>query len=804
MIGNYLKVAFRQMIRYRFHTLVNLTGLAVGIACVLFISLYVYDEMSYDRFFIKGENIYRVGQEGRIGEREILVVTTPSPLAQTLREEFPEILAATRLYRSINTVLSYGEKSFLENRYYYTDPDFFKVFSYRLLRGNPENILQDPHTMVISESAARKYFGNDDPVGKVLHEADGNDYTVTGVMEDAPGNTHLRIDFLASSSTFPLLENNNWLIDNFYTYIRARDGTEQKELERRIRLLLDRYFGYQLVKSMGLENSGELTGTSVHFFLEPVRSIYLNSKAPMQIEPVGNISYIRFFSLLAAFILILAYVNFTSLSTARSFTRAREMMVRKVMGSQRRQIIWQIMTESVLLSLLAFFIALTLVELLLPIFNRLSGKSLTMLAFENWLLLPSAVTLTVLMGLFSGGISALTYSSPGILHVLRGKIRLRPRHMWLRTGLVIFQFSVAIGLVISTLVIYQQLQFIREKKLGFERENVLVVDRAYGLESKMEAFALELKKLPGISSSSLMSTLPGMDGWNTVIVRKHQAPSDQVIQARLLAGDNGMFETLGLKLIEGKPFASSSYSDTISVILNETAVNNLGLEYPVGEYLHPAGSWNKYTMKVTGAVTDFHFRPLNEPIGNLIITDRWMMTPRYVVARIDPQYKEFTLKEVADRWERMTAGQPFSYFFLDDSFREWHQSEIRMGELFTIFSVLSVIIACVGLLGMVSFLAGQRTREVGIRKAMGAGPGQIIRIFLREFLIWFLVAAVLAWPLAYLGMKNWLQNFPYRASFPWWTMGLAALITVVAALLTVGYQTWMASRRRITDTIRHE
>jgi len=792
------------MIRYRFHTLVNLTGLAVGIACVMFILLYVYDEMSYDRYFIKGENIYRVGQEGRIGEREILVVTTPSPLAQTLREEFPEILAATRLYRSINTVLSYEEKSFLENRYYYTDPEFFKVFSYRLLRGNPENILQYPNTMVISESAARKYFGNEDPVGKVLHEADGNDYMVTGVMEDAPGNTHLRIDFLASSSTFPVLENDNWLIDYYYTYIRTRDGTDQKELERRIRLLLDRYFGYQLVKSMGLENSGELTGTSVHFFLEPVRSIYLNSQAPMQIEPVGNVSYIRFFSLLAAFILVLAYVNFTSLSTARSFTRAREMVVRKVMGSHRLQIVGQIIIESILLSLLAFFIALTLVELLLPIFNRLSGKSLTMLAFENWLLLPSAVTLTVLMGLLSGGVTALTYSSPEIFHVLRGKIRLRPRHMWLRSGLVIFQFSMAIGLLISTLVIYHQLQYIREKKLGFDRENVLVVDRAYGLESKMEAFALELEKLPGVLSSSLMSTLPGMDGWSAVIVRRHHAPSDQVVQARLLAGDNEMFETLGLKLIEGKPFASFSYTDTISVILNETAVNNLGLEYPVGEHLHPAGEWNKYTMEVTGVVSDFHFRPLNEPIENLIITDRWMMTPRYVVARIDPEYREFTLKEVADRWERMTAGQPFSYFFLDDSFREWHQSEIRTGELFTIFSVLCVIIACVGLLGMVSFLAGQRTREVGIRKAMGASPYQIVLVFMREFFIWFLVATVLAWPLAYLGMKNWLQDFPYKASFPWWTMVLAVLITVVAALLTVGYQTWMVSSRRITDTIRQE
>ncbi len=803
MFQNYFKVAVRNMIRYRFYTLVNLIGLAVAIACVLFISLYVYDEMSYDRFHLQAGNLYRVGQAGEVKGREILTITTPAPLAETLQEEFTEITGATRLYRSMNTVFSYGDSSFLENRYYYAGPEFFRVFSYRLLEGDRDSALILPNSIVVSQSAARRYFGPEDPLGKVLHEADGTDYKVTGVMEDPPGNTHLHIDFLASESTFPLLGSNNWLSDNYYTYIRTREGTDRKELEKKIQVLLDKYFGPQMLRNLGMD-SLNTSSTPVHFFLEPVRSIYLNSKAPLQIEPVGNISYIRFFSILAAFILILSFINFANLTTARSFTRAREIGMRKVMGSQRHQIIRQILTESVLLTLIAFVVGLTLVELLLPYFNRVSGKNLTMLAFENWELLPTVILLVVLMGVLAGSFAAISHTSFRIMDVLRGRIVGGPGHVWLRAGLVVFQFSIAIGLMISTIVIYKQINFIQHKDLGFKKENVLVVDRAYGLEEKMGLFVREIQRVPGVLSASLVSSVPGMDGWHSLYIRKGVDTVQEVYRFRSLSGDDRLFKTLGLEYLMKKPPDILPGSDTLPVVLNETAARSLGWKDPLGRIIYPLGIPRKYPMEITGIVKDFHFQSVREPIENLVILDHWFYLPYYVAIRLRPEGLQQALKGTARLWEKLSSGQPFSYFFLDTNFDRLHQAELRTSELFTIFSVLCIIIACVGLLGLASFLAEQRTWEMGIRKVAGAGVREVLLLFMRDFALWILLSNLIAWPVAYLAMHRWLENFAYHVSFPWWTLPACLGISFLAGMVTVAFQVVTASSRQVAETIHHE
>ncbi len=481
MFRNYIKIALRNIFRYKGYSIINVLGLAMGMASVLLIILYIADEFSYDRFHKNAKDIYRVGSYGNIGDMEFKGTTTPAPLAKALMDDYDEVIYATRFLEGINTVITYKNQSFFETKYLYADTNFFKVFSFLLIKGDPETALKEPHSMVVSESTAKKYFGNKDPIGEILHEADGNDYRITGVAKDPPNNSHFHFDFLASINTFNWTSNKNWLNDAYYTYFLLQKDFPIKKLKAKLPEFAARYIGPQLKEQLGVDlKQWDSSENSYNFIFEPLTSIYLRSNATPQIEPVSDIRNIFFFTIITIFILILAIINFTSLTTARSITRAREMGMRKVMGSRRRQLVIQLLTESVFVSFAALIMALVIVELFLPTYNHIVDKVLSVRYLKQWFIIPILVITTIGIGLLAGLYSSVTISSFRTVSILHGSLGNGHKKNWYRNGLVVVQFFIAIVIIISTIVVYSQLNYIANKELGFNKKNLLVIGGSEG------------------------------------------------------------------------------------------------------------------------------------------------------------------------------------------------------------------------------------------------------------------------------------------------------------------------------------
>lgn len=807
MFQNYFIIAARNLSRNRGLSYINIAGLAIGMACFILIFLFVGDELSYDRFHEKASRIYRIGLKGNIGDRKFIGSTSQAPLARTLLEEFPEVEASTRIQPGINTVITYEEKSFFETRYLYVDSSFFKVFSFPLVRGNPATALARPHTMVLTESTAEKYFGDEDPLGKILHEADGNDFMVTGVAMDVPKNSHFHFDVLASIKTLPDSEEENWLRDYIYTYIVLKEGYSPVQFEAKLPEFMKRHVGLQISEGLGITfDDWEASGNSMNFYLDPLITIYLHSEASHQIEPIGDITYVYFFSIIAFFILLLACINFTNLTSAKSAIRAREVGMRKVMGSSRGKLIIQFLAESTFMTVIALLFSLVIVELLLPLFSNLSGKELSIQYLSNWFVFPGFLLLIIGVGLLSGSYSAFSISSFKVLPVIRGEVTSGARRAWFRSGLVIFQYAISIAIIICTVVVYQQLQFIRNKKLGFRKEHVMVIDRAYGLDEKVTVFKEEILKHPGAFYGSITSAIPGMSGWDGAVFQREDSPSEELFHFRLLRGDYELLNTFGYELVQGRFFSEELPSDSMAFIINETAARDLGLKDPIGKKIVEVteGLDDRMEHEVIGVVKDFHFNSLRDPIENLVIFIPRFNFPRYMSFRIDSRQSKELIKHAEKTWIKMVPDQPFHYFFLEENFNALHQTEQRTGRVFGVFSLLAIFIASLGMLGLASFMAEQRTKEIGIRKVLGASVYQIVQLFSKEFFLWGLIANLLAWPVAYWVMDSWLQNFAYRPTMPYWAFFVAASIALFFAILTISVQTIQAALKNPVRSISYE
>ncbi len=809
MFKSYYKIAGRNLSRYKGFSFINIAGLSIGMACSILIFLFVGDELSYDRFHEKATRIYRVGQKGNIGDRKFIGSTTQAPVARTLVEEFAEVETATRIQPGINTVITYEEKSFFETRYLYVDSSFFDVFTFPLVKGNPETALVKPYTMVLTESTARKYFGDEDPIGEVLHEADGNDFMVTGVAKDVPENSHFHFDVLASIKSLPDSEEENWLRDYLYTYIVLKEGYPPDKFEAKLPGFMERHVGPQIQEGLGITLADwEASGNSMNYYLDPLTKIYLHSEATHQIEPIGDITYVYFFSIIAFFILLLACINFTNLTSAKSSMRAREVGMRKVMGSNRGKLIVQFLAESTFLTALAFLFSLVIVELMLPLFNNLSGKALSIHYLSNWYILPGFLVLIIGVGFLSGSYSAFTISSFQVLAVIRGEVNTGSKRAWFRSGLVIFQYAISIVIIICTIVVYQQLEFIRSKKLGFMKEHVLVIDRAYGLEDeeKVIVFKDEILKHHGALHGSVTSAIPGMSGWDGTVFQREDSPAEELFHFRLLRGDYETLNAFGYELLEGRFFSEEFKSDSMAFIINETAAKDLGFKDPIGKKILSIteGVNERTAHEIIGVVRDFHFNSLREPIENLVIYFPRNYFPMYMSFRIDSKQTKEILKHAEKTWKKMVPDQPFRYFFLEDNFNALHQTEQRTGKIFGVFSLLAIFIASLGLLGLASFMAEQRTKEIGIRKVLGASVPEIISLFSKEFILWGLMANLIAWPAAYFVMKIWLQNFAYRVSMPYWAFFATALIALFFAIITVSVQTIHAAMKNPVKAISYE
>ena len=806
MFRNYLKTAIRNLLRHKGFSFINIAGLALGMASCILILLWVLDERSYDRYHKNADQLYRVVVKGKMSNREIHFATSPAPLARALVDEFPEVLRATRLLRSRNVLVRYREKHINESLILYTDPNFFDVFSIPLIEGNPKEALDLPNSVVITKKAALKYFGSQDPMGKTLTLNNHTDFRITGLAQDVPANTHFHTEFFASLVTIPDSRNQNWFSNPYHTYIVLDEEASAEELQDKLPEIITKYMGPLAKKVMGITMQDfQSSGNTFGYFLQPVIDIHLHSDLEYELEPNGSIIYVYIFSLVAMFILMIACINFMNLSTARSATRAKEVGVRKVLGSDRPKLIKQFLTESVLLSFLSLLFAVGIVVLLQPFFNALSGKQLDSVLCNSWALLPGLIAVILLVGFFAGSYPAFFLSSFQPSSVLRGIKTAGIKSIRLRNGLVVFQFAISIMMLVGTFVVYHQLEYTRNKKLGFGKEQLLVIQHAGSLSRNKEAFRDQMLKTPGIMNLSYSNGIPGRHLGDFTHVAEGATARDMV-RMFLLYADFAYLDTLRMEMIEGRYFSRDRTADKNSVILNETAVAALGMKNPLGKRLvrgsPESGKSELYT--IIGIVKDFHFESLHRKIRPLAMYLLPEEDARYVSVRLRPENFPQTLASVKKKWNAFVSGQPFEYFFLDDDFDRLYKAEKKVGELFSTFAVLAILVACLGLFGLASFTAEQRTKEIGIRKVLGATVSNIILLLTKEFSKGVLLANIIAGPAAYFAMNRWLQHFAYRISIGPWIFFLAAFMTFFIALITVSFQALKIATTNPVDALKYE
>ncbi|MBN1273522.1 MAG: ABC transporter permease [Candidatus Aminicenantes bacterium] len=784
MLKNYIKVALRNIKKNKIFSFVNLLGLALGISCSLLIFLYVQHEVSYDRFHDQAEHIYRIVTEWKVEGESHIYQTTAAPVAPALLNDYPEVQKAVRIKKT-GAVVHYGDKSFVERGIFMVDPDFLEMFTFPLKRGNPETVLDNPYSLVITENMADKYFGDSDPLGQKLSLWNDYEFEVTGVAANVPKNTHLNFDFLLRFDFYKILSQYNYLESwgswNFLTYILIQKDYPVSEFEEKTTDFIKRYRGADSTNP---------------------QKLYLTPLLKINLETYGKMRYIIFFTAIAVVILLLACVNFMNLSVARSSTRTREIGLRKVIGAKKGQIVKQFLGECLILAILALPAALLLVHLFLPSVNSLLKTNLQLAYLQNITFILGIIGITVLAAFLSGIYPSFYLSSFRPVQSLQGEIKSKPRAYGLRSFLVVFQFTVSIILIICTLTIHHQLKFIQEQKLGFNKNflvNVPVLGD--GLQTKSELVKAELNKNPKILGASISSFSPG--NFPNQSVSWEGQKDDEELMMAWYSVDHDFIKTFEIEIVEGRNFSRQFSSDVQSAyILNEAAVKTFGWPNPIGKEFKvekaglPMG-------RVVGVMKDFHFASLYQDIKPLALILEPQGGYNYSI-KIDAQNMEDTLTFIEKTFRAFAPHMPYIYSFMDDKIAEMYVEDERLGKLFNSFSVIALIIACMGLLGLASFSTLRRTKEIGIRKILGASVSGIIFKLSHEFTKWVVVANIIAWPVAYFAMNRWLQNFAFRTGINIWVFVLSASFVLLLAIITVIYQAIKAATANPAHSLRYE
>jgi len=807
MLKNYLKIALRNFLKHKGFSFINVFGLAVGVACCLLILLFVIDELSYDKYHQKAERMYRAGLYGFISGNEFNGVVTCAPMAQTLVDEYPEVEAATRARNYGFPVFRYGDKVFSEEKVFWVDPSFFDVFTVSFIQGDPETALLNPETIVLTRSMARKYFGEEDPLGKSINADRRRDYLITGVIRDVPRNTHFHYDFLASLSTYQDSRSPIWVSNNFYTYFVLREGASPEAFGTKLDELVKKYVGPQIQAAAGisLEQFFE-SGGAYSFFMQPVIDIHLRSHLEFEVEPNGDISYVYIFSIIALGILLVACINFINLATARSSSRAREVGVRKTLGSNRPQLIRQFLTETFIMSLLAVLLALLLVQILLPVFNNLTGKQVAMPYLESAYTIPLLFVLVLFIGLLAGLYPAFFLASFDPVAVLKTETAGSLKKSGMRNVLVVFQFSVSIVLIVGTMVVQRQLNFIQNKDLGYNREQMVIVKKTDDLSDRLQTFKEELLTNASILGATNTNNLFGQSFGNSAF-RVAGETGENTHLLWTFFTDADFVGAYQIEMAAGRYFEEGREADTQAVVINEAAVRDLGLEDPVGIQLVALGNTQAQEQRfnIIGVVKDFHFESLHTQIRPMIIVQYGPQNRgRYVSVRIASENIGETLGFIENTWKKFALNQAFEYEFLDDYFGRVYEAEYRTGRIFLYFSLLAIVIASLGLFGLASFVTTQRTKEIGIRKVLGATEPRIVVLLSTQFTKWVLLGNLLAWPLAYLAMSRWLQQFSYREGISILSFLWASVLVLIIALITVSSQTLKAAWANPANSLKYE
>ncbi len=800
MLGNYLKIAFRSLKKHKGYSFINISGLAIGMAVCVLIMLWVLNELSYERFHEQADRICRVTMDIEVGSTLHTPVTLTAA-GPALARDFPEVLHACRILPPNRVAVRYEDKIFQEARVGFAENSVFDIFTFPFVSGDPKTALEAPYSVVITESMAKKYFGEHDPLGKVLRFNNEDDFSVTGVVQDIPTNSHFRFNMLRSFQTFIKegdASDDQWFDVRFFTYLLLDENARIKSLEQKLPAFIDKYLGEAMKAS----------GGSIKLFLQPLKRIHLYSDFERDMSANSDIMYVYLFSGIALFVLLIASINFINLSTARSATRAQEVGMRKTLGAVRSRLIGQFLGESLVYSLCSMVLALCLLKLSLPLFNSLIGRDLSLNFMQTPMLIVTILGMAVLVGVFAGSYPAFFLSSFQPVRVLKGLLKVGASNSRFRRILVVFQFAISIALIVGTLIVYRQIVFMKTKELGFNKEHVVAIPRmSDAMRKSYRSFRAELLKIPGVIDVGASDRVPSRGNLVSSFLPEG-FPDDQMQTLDYMNVDTHYIPTMGIEIIEGRNFSEDLATDQEeSVLINETTAKKLGWEDPVGKrfvFRPPPGQEGETTYTtVIGVVRDFHLQSLRQKIDPLVIFYDYDELYTFSI-RIAPDNIMHTMDLLKKKWGELDPNRPFHYYFLDDSFDSQYRREERLKNITFYFSFLAIFIGCLGLFGMASFTAEQRTKEIGIRKVLGASVSGIVCLLAKEFLILVAVANLIAWPVAYWAMSRWLQGFAYRVGIDWLLFVLSAAIALAIALITVSYQAIRAALSNPVDALRYE
>jgi putative ABC transport system permease protein len=799
MLKNYLKVAARNLARHKGYALVNVMGLAVGIAASVLIFLYVADELGYDRFHENADRIYRITADwSNKGDSKIHQLGTPHVLAKTIREKYPQVEALTQITGPFgDVVLKREDRALKEADAFAADDAFFDVFSFPLVKGDPRSALRDPKTVVLTETLAAKVFGKEDPMDKTVEIQLGGQvlpHKVTGIMRDVPRDSHFRFGMLVSLSTLYPTPSMGWTWNNYITYLLLDEGVTEALMEEK------------LVEIDKLYCEGGIEHIPWVWTLEPITRIHLHSDLVSGSRPNGSIAYVKLFAVVAVLILVIAGINFVNLATARSARRAREVGIRKVVGSLRSQLVGQFLGESILMSLVALAVGIGLIQAALPFYRNLAGRDLALSYFGNPLVIPGLVGLALAVGFLAGLYPAFFLSSFKQTDVLKGS-RFGGKNrgaLALRNGLVVFQFAMSVLLILGSLVIGKQLDFIKNQRLGFDKDNVVAIHNADNLGNGLDVFRDRLLQHSEILGVTAVRSLPGQGtpNWGIGV---EGVQTDRPLNMNFLTCDQDFADVLGIRMVEGRFMSREHPSDVDAVVINEKAAAYFGIPDPVGKRIRIW--WAKKDYSIIGIIDDFYFESLHRDVRPMgyILPEAIQSTRRpYLLAKIRSDRTTSVLASIEKAWTSMSSGLPYEFTFLDERVDNLYQNDNRAGKIVSAFSVLAIFISCLGLFGLAAFVTEQRTKEIGIRKILGARLSTVLWLLTGQFVKWVLIANLIAWPLGYWVMSRWLQGFAFRTSLTAWLFLTSGLAALAIAVLTVSSQVLRAAHANPADSLRYE
>jgi putative ABC transport system permease protein len=806
MFSNLIKYSIRSFKRQRAYILINIFGLSIGIACSLLIALFVVNEAGYDRFNVKKDRIYRVVLNGKIGGQEIVGAYTCAVIGPTMVKEFPEVEDYLRMTGRGPTVVEYKDQTFTDDHVVEADSSFFNFFSIPVLKGDPKNLLNAPRKAVLSESTAKRIFGDEDPIDKAIKI--GNDtarFIISGVMSDVPGNSHFEANILTSFMTNPRSQNPIWLSNSFSTYLLLKPNSNFETVDQKIPAMLEKYVGPEVQRFMGISIDDFIAqGNKYNYFLQNLTDIHLDPSIQQEFKPASDPKYLLIFGSVSILIVLIAAINFMNLATAQASRRAKEVGIKKVAGSTRGMLIGQFLSESFILSLISLIIALIIIKITLPYFNNLLGANLGLKLFEVWYTFPALVVFTLVVAILSGSYPALFLSSFNPYEVIKGSVPGSMHNGTIRRVLVVFQFAVSILLITGTLVMYRQIFYMLNKDVGFNKQHMLVINRANALESRVEAFKESVREIPGIVNITSSTALPGRNNNNNGYGIEGRRDESFLLTTNWI--DYDFISTFGITLVEGRNFDKSFTTDRLACIINESAAKNFGItDIANTRFMQSQDSGKFNYLQVIGIARNFNFESLRNPIQPYIFLCKgnenlW----GYVTVKLSGQNTPQIITEIERRWKEFTSNDPLQYYFVDEDFEQMYIQEKQNAQMAVIFSILAVFIAALGLLGLTSFTVEQRTKEIGVRKAMGSSVTGIYLVISKEIIILVLVSALIAWPLIYYIADKWLENFYFRINPGAFSFLAGLIIAVFTSLITISFRILRAAMRNPSVSLRYE